>query len=95
MNNTEKTVAKQTWPRWINDIERLLPIRSQFILTGNIRDVFLTPSAEGAYLSPLLSCLATFLEREGFQFVLIYDRIDGIRVLRKEGGKTGVWTPQA
>ena len=81
MSNTNKTAVPQTWPGWINDIERLLPIRSQFILTDNIRDVFLTPSAEGAYLSPLLSCLWARLEREEFQFVLVYDRIDGIRVM--------------
>lgn len=73
--------AKQTWPRWVGDIERLLPIRSQFILTGNVRDVFLTPSGAESYLAPLLSCLWASLEREGYQFLLVYDRIDGIRVL--------------
>ncbi len=86
MTDTEKKVAgKQTWPRWINDIERLLPIRSQFILTGNVRDVFLTPSSAGAYLAPLLSCLWAYLEREGYQFALIYDRIDGIRLMSQSG----------
>lgn len=73
--------AAQKWPRWISDIERLLPIRSQFILTSNVRDVFLTPAASDAYLAPLLSCLWAYLEREGFQFVLVYDRIDGLSVL--------------
>ncbi len=72
---------KLAWPRWVSDIQRLLPIRSQFILTGNVRDVFLTPSAAGDYLAPLLSCLWAFLEREGYQFVLVYDRIDGLRVM--------------
>jgi hypothetical protein len=73
--------TKQRWPRWINDIDRLLPIRSQFILAGNVRDVFLTPSPGGAYLAPLLSCLWAYLESQGFQFALVYDRIDGIRVV--------------
>lgn len=87
MSDTDKATAKpgealkQKWPRWIDDIERLLPIRSQFILTGNIRDVFLTPSSAGSYLAPLLSCLWAFLERDGYQFVLIYDRTDGLKVL--------------
>ena len=86
MSDTDKATAKpgealkQKWPRWIDDIERLLPIRSQFILTGNIRDVFLTPSSAGSYLAPLLSCLWAFLERDGYQFVLIYDRTDGLKV---------------
>jgi ATP-dependent Clp protease ATP-binding subunit ClpB len=69
-----------TWPRWIADVERLLPIRSQFILTGNIRDVFLTPDGGVAYLAPLISCLWAFLEREGYQFMLVYDRVDGLSV---------------
>jgi ATP-dependent Clp protease ATP-binding subunit ClpB len=71
----------QRWPRWINDIDRLLPIRSQFILAGNVRDVFLTPSLGGSYLAPLLSCLWAFLESQGFELALVYDRIDGIRVM--------------
>jgi DNA polymerase III delta prime subunit len=73
--------SKQRWPRWINDIDRLLPIRSQFILAGNVRDVFLTPSPGGAYLAPLLSCLWAHLEGQAFEFALVYDRIDGIRVM--------------
>ncbi|MBP6207323.1 MAG: ATP-dependent Clp protease ATP-binding subunit [Nitrospira sp.] len=81
MSDKENTASKQAWPRWINDIERLLPIRSQFILTGSVRDVFLTPSQGGAYLSPLLSCLWAWLELEGFQFIVVYDRVDGIRVM--------------
>ena len=81
-NNPDAAEApKQKWPRWIGDIERLLPIRSQFVLTGNVRDVFLTPSPTGAYLAPLLSCLWAYLEPEGYQFVLVFDRIDGIRVM--------------
>ena len=35
-------------PRWIEDLTRLLPIRSQFVVAGNIRDSFLTP-LEQAY----------------------------------------------
>ena len=81
MSDKENKASKQVWPRWINDIERLLPIRSQFILTGSVRDVFLTPSQGGSYLAPLLSCLWTWLEREGFQFILVYDRMDGIRLM--------------
>jgi len=28
---------------WIQDIHRLLPVRVQSLLTGNIRDPFITP----------------------------------------------------
>lgn len=75
------SASVQEWPNWVRDIERLLPIRSQFILTGNVRDVFLTPSPAGTYLVPLISSLWAKLEQEGFQFLVVYDRIDGIRVV--------------
>jgi hypothetical protein len=80
MKNSEKISADCLWPRWISDIDRLLSIRSQFVLTGNVRDVFLTPSQSGVYLSPLISCLWAWLEPLRFQFILVYDRVDGIRV---------------
>lgn len=70
----------ESWPRWIEDLRRLLPIRSQFILSGNIRDVFLARSGDTAQLTPLMCCLWRFVESLNFSFLLIYDRIDGIRV---------------
>lgn len=79
--DAKQTTAGQTWPRWIQDIDRLLPIRSQFVLAGNVRDVFLTPAAGGAYLAPLVSCLWARLEQEGYQFIIVYDRTDGLRVM--------------
>ena len=34
--------------RWLADLERLLPIRSQFVVSGSIRDSFLVPMPSGA-----------------------------------------------
>jgi hypothetical protein len=76
--NTQTLPTK--WPKWIRDIARLLPIRSQFVLSGNIRDVFLMPTADKLALAPLLTCLWSFLESVGYEFAVIYDRIDGVRV---------------
>ena len=42
-----------TAPRWIRDLARLLPIRSQIVLAGNIRDSFPTPHAAGTTLAPV------------------------------------------
>lgn len=67
-------------PRWLADIERLLPIRAQFVLSGNIRDVFLIGQTDGAILAPLLSCLWEFLKGKGYEFLIVYDRTDGLRV---------------
>jgi hypothetical protein len=66
-------------PRWIRDLTRLLPIRSQMVLAGNIRDSFLTPHAAGLTLAPLLRCLWTHLQPLDYRFLLIFDPVDGLR----------------
>ena len=66
-------------PRWIRDIERLLPIRSQYIVAGNIRDSFLTPFQGNLTLAPLTRCLWTALQTQGYQFLLIYNPVEGLR----------------
>ena len=67
-------------PKWVCDVERLLSIRAQFVLAGNIRDVFVFPTGSGPILAPLLSCLWSLLTSKGYEFLLVYDRIDGLRV---------------
>ncbi|MBS1185999.1 MAG: ATPase protein [Burkholderiaceae bacterium] len=71
-------------PRWLADIERLLPIRSQFVVSGAIRDNFLTPLAGGATLAPLLRAMWERLKAQGYRFLLVYDPIDGVRVYPDE-----------
>ncbi len=67
--------------RWVQDLERLLPIRSQFILSGQIRDNFLlNMPTSGPQLLPLLRCLWETLQRQGFVALLVFDPVDGLRV---------------
>jgi ATP-dependent Clp protease ATP-binding subunit ClpB len=68
-------------PRWIQDLERLLPIRSQFVISGNIRDSFLTHFKGGQTLTlaPLIRCMWSSLSSQGYQLLLVYDPIDGLR----------------
>jgi ATP-dependent Clp protease ATP-binding subunit ClpB len=74
-----------TTPRWLKDLERLLPIRSQFVVSGNIRDSVLVPLADGGTtLVPLLRGLWEQLRRMGYRFVLVYDPADGLRVYPNE-----------
>ncbi|MEJ2435222.1 MAG: hypothetical protein P8Y53_19505, partial [Pseudolabrys sp.] len=67
----EKAVIS-TWPRWVGEIHRMLPIRSQFVLSGNVRDTCLTPTPAGVRLQGLTDCLWGFLRSMGFEFLLIY-----------------------
>jgi hypothetical protein len=71
-------------PRWLADLDRLLSIRSQFVVSGNIRDNFLTPMASGAAMVPLLRALWETLKTRGCRFLLVFDPVDGLRVYPDE-----------
>lgn len=70
--------------RWLVDLERLLPIRSQFVISGSIRDSFVTPLAAGPALVPLVRALWESLKQRDYRFLLIYDPADGLRVYPDE-----------
>jgi hypothetical protein len=66
-------------PRWTRDLERLLPIRAQFIVSGNIRDHFLTSISNNIVTpAPLRQCLWQVLTRQNYELLLIYDPVEGI-----------------
>ncbi len=71
-------------PRWTLDLRRLLPIRSQFIISGNIRDNFLTSLGSGPTLVNFTRGLWETLRNESCRCLLIYDPADGIRVYPNE-----------
>ncbi len=69
----------ETTPRWIRDLARLTPIRSQFVVAGNIRDSFLTPLGDESTLAPLLRCLWVHLCALDYRFLLVFDAVEGLR----------------
>lgn len=71
-------------PRWLNDLERLLPIRSQFVVSGSIHDSVLAPLATGPALVPLIRALWEGLRAKDYRFLLVYDPVDGMRVYPDE-----------
>jgi energy-coupling factor transporter ATP-binding protein EcfA2 len=71
-------------PRWLADLQRLLPIRSQFVVSGNIRDSFLADIGGGAALVPLLRALWETLKGQGFRCMLVFDPADGLRIYPNE-----------
>lgn len=70
--------------RWLQDLQRLLAIRSQFVISGSIRDSFLTPVGETQALVPLARALWEALRQRDFRFLLIFDPADGLRVYPDE-----------
>jgi hypothetical protein len=70
--------------RWLADLERLLSIRSQFVVSGDIRDSFIVPMASGTALVPLIRATWETLKKRGYRFFLVYDPADGVRVYPDE-----------
>ena len=71
-------------PRWLRDLERLLPIRSQFVVSGNIRDSVLAPVGGAVLPVPFLRGLWEKLKAQELRYLLIYDPADGVRVYPNE-----------
>jgi energy-coupling factor transporter ATP-binding protein EcfA2 len=67
-------------PRWLRDLQRFLPLKPQFVLSGNVRDLQLVELAPGAVTAqPLPAVLANTLHRAGYARTLLYDPISGFR----------------
>ena len=68
-------------PRWLRDLLRFLPLKSQFVLSGNVRDLQLSQVNGTIAAQPLMATLAKELQQAGFADVLGYDPVAGFRVL--------------
>ncbi len=66
------------------DLDRQLPIRSRFVVPGNIRDSVLTQIGAMSVPVPLLRGLWARLKAYDFRYLLIYDPIDSMRVYPNE-----------
>ena len=73
-------------PRWLRDLQRFLPLKSQFVLTGNIRDLAVHSVGNAITTVPLKSLLAASLQEAGYSAVIEYDPIIGFSVAPAPGG---------
>ena len=76
MNNSGQPL--KYYPKWLRDIIALLPIKSQFVLTGNIRDTVLIDNVEIPCIKAIGSALATL----GYRGLIVWDIIGGLRAQR-------------
>jgi hypothetical protein len=66
-------------PRWIRDLLRFLPLKSQFVLSGNVRDqypLWFSPGANAQVL-PLVPYVSSELREAGVKHFLAYDPAQG------------------
>ena len=72
------------FPRWLRQLAQYLPICSQFVVEGNIRDVHLVRSQDGLLFQPIVNCLWELLREQGCEGVLLYDRVSGFQVFPED-----------
>ena len=76
-------------PRWVRDLTRFLPLKSQFVLTGNIRDLQIRSVGGRPMAAPIADVLAAALAEAGYAAVVRYDPLNGFSVLPKpDGGRS-------
>jgi AAA domain (Cdc48 subfamily) len=74
-------------PRWLRDLVRFLPLRSQFVLSGNVRDLQIHEPAPGEITAvPLATILIDQLRNSGYQRIVTFDSVAGFRGLSAAGG---------
>lgn len=73
-------------PKWLRDIVQLLPIRAQFVLSGNIRDQILIRD-ERTRTTGIHAALWDALQPLGFEGLLIWDVVDGLQVYPVEADR--------
>ena len=67
--------------KWLRDLLRFLPLKSQFVLSGNVRDLQTEDKSGGAVVRSLTSCLNAELRNYGYSHVLSYDFINGFKII--------------
>lgn len=71
----------------MRDIYRFLPVRSHFVLSGNVADLVLVPSGDQFIPMSLPSALSAFLETCGYDFLLTYDPFDQYELIGPTASK--------
>lgn len=75
-------------PRWVRDLVRFLPLKSQFVLSGNIRDLQASEVAPGTVTAQGFNqTLCNTLLDSGYGHVLAWDPVVGFSVLGKPGSE--------
>lgn len=75
-------------PRWLRDLRRFLPLKSQFVLTGNVRDLQTHETGGFVTATTLETVLAHELVDAGFSDIVYFDPMAGFRVLDRPNGQS-------
>ena len=76
-------------PRWLRDLLRFLPLKSQFVLSGNIRDPQACEVVPGTVTAQSFNQTLRRPADAGYAQVLAWDPLAGFRVLGRPGSEAG------
>jgi hypothetical protein len=71
-------------PKWAREIERFLPIKSQFMLYGNVNDVYPAEISGGVATLGMADYLRELLCGNGYDLVVKYEPLNGFSLLSGE-----------
>jgi ATP-dependent Clp protease ATP-binding subunit ClpA len=77
-------------PRWMRDLLRFLPLKSQFVLSGNIRDLQACQVAADVVTPlPFTVALCDNLREAGYANVVVWDPVSGFKCAETPGAGIG------
>jgi len=80
---------RQHVPRWQRDFERFLPLKSQFVFSGNVRDLQVVEVQPGIVTAQALhQCVSAALKRSGYAHSLLFQPLTGFSALSAPGAAT-------
>ena len=75
------TSTDQAWPAWLREVDTLLAVHPQFVLSGNVHDRYRLPLSELPLADSITDALAMSLRPAGFDALLVHDIVDGYRIV--------------
>ena len=73
-------------PKWAREIGRFLSMKPQFVLWGNVHDVYpLPPRGDVVTTLAMPEFLGELLAREGYELVVRYEPLEGFSLVRGDG----------
>lgn len=76
--------------RWQRDFERFLPLKSQFVLSGNVRDLQVVEVQPGVVTAQSLNqCVAAAVKRAGYANTILFQPLAGFSVMSAPGEAAG------
>jgi energy-coupling factor transporter ATP-binding protein EcfA2 len=86
-NTSASPESGEQKPRWLRDLLRFLPLKSQFVLSGNVQDLQAYQVQPGVFSTiPLQAAIARELFGAGYADVLSLDCVRGARAISRTGG---------